>query len=143
MPRGGFSRIVAAGGLRHQRPAGGARRLRLRVGATAATPPRCGRPSPPTSAPAGSSRRGARPTTAASPDPGSSRPACRSSVRPGWPAASSSPTTARIASHHPGGALAACGDGRVTFLDDSMDPAVLAALCTRHGGEADGSPPDG
>jgi prepilin-type N-terminal cleavage/methylation domain-containing protein len=48
-----------------------------------------------------------------------------------------------ISSHHTGGAQAACGDGRVTFLSDSMDPAVLSALCTRNGGEADASPPDG
>lgn len=48
-----------------------------------------------------------------------------------------------ISSHHMGGAQAACGDGRVTFLSDSMDPAVLSALCTRNGGEADVSPPDG
>ena len=48
-----------------------------------------------------------------------------------------------ISSHHNGGAQAACGDGRVTFLSDSMDPAVLSALCTRNGGEANTSPPDG
>jgi len=48
-----------------------------------------------------------------------------------------------ISSHHTGGAQAACADGRVTFLSDSMDPAVLSALCTRNGGEADTSPPDG
>lgn len=48
-----------------------------------------------------------------------------------------------ITSHHVGGAQAACGDGRVTFLSDSMDPAVLSALCTRNGGEAITSPPDG
>jgi len=48
-----------------------------------------------------------------------------------------------IRSHHTGGAQAACGDGRVTFLSDSMDPAVLSALCTRNGGEVDTSPPDG
>lgn len=48
-----------------------------------------------------------------------------------------------ISSHHAAGAQAACADGRVVFLSDSMDPAVLAALCTRSGGEADASPPDG
>jgi prepilin-type N-terminal cleavage/methylation domain-containing protein len=48
-----------------------------------------------------------------------------------------------IGSHHPGGAQAACADGRVIFLGDSMDPAVLSALCTRSGGEVDASPPDG
>jgi prepilin-type N-terminal cleavage/methylation domain-containing protein len=48
-----------------------------------------------------------------------------------------------IASHHDGGAQAALADGRVTFLGDSIDPAVLSALCTRNGGEASASPPDG
>lgn len=48
-----------------------------------------------------------------------------------------------ISSHHTGGAQGACADGRVTFLDDSMDPAVLSALCTRSGGEAKASSPDG
>lgn len=48
-----------------------------------------------------------------------------------------------ITSHHPGGAQAACADGRVIFLGDSMDPVVLSALCTRSGGEVDASSPDG
>lgn len=48
-----------------------------------------------------------------------------------------------IASHHAGGAQAALGDGRVTFLGDSLDPAVLSALCTRNGGEAPASSPGG
>jgi prepilin-type N-terminal cleavage/methylation domain-containing protein len=48
-----------------------------------------------------------------------------------------------VTSHHAGGAQAACADGRVTFLSDSMDPAVFSALCTRNGGEVDPSPPDG
>lgn len=48
-----------------------------------------------------------------------------------------------ITSHHLGGAQAACGDGRVLFLGESIDPAVLSALCTRNGGEADASSPDG
>ena len=48
-----------------------------------------------------------------------------------------------IRSHHDGGAQAGCADGRVTFLSDTMDPAVLSALCTRNGGEADASSPDG
>lgn len=48
-----------------------------------------------------------------------------------------------IASHHAGGAQAALADGRVTFLGDSIDPAVLSALCTRNGGEAPASSPDG
>jgi prepilin-type N-terminal cleavage/methylation domain-containing protein/prepilin-type processing-associated H-X9-DG protein len=36
---------------------------------------------------------------------------------------------------HPGGVQAAFADGRVAFLDDMMDPAVLAAICTRNGAE--------
>lgn len=41
-----------------------------------------------------------------------------------------------IHSHHQGGANVAFCDGRVTLLDGATDPAVLAALCTRNGGEA-------
>lgn len=41
-----------------------------------------------------------------------------------------------IHSNHPAGAHGVFADGRVTFLDDSMDPVVLAAICTRNGGEA-------
>jgi len=37
---------------------------------------------------------------------------------------------------HPGGAEAAFADGRVAFLNEQMDPAVLAAICTRNGGES-------
>jgi hypothetical protein len=48
-----------------------------------------------------------------------------------------------IASHHDGGAQAALADGRVTFLGDSIDPAVLSALCTRNGGETTAPSPDG
>jgi len=44
-----------------------------------------------------------------------------------------------IHSHHIGGANVACGDGRVTFLGDATDPAVLAGLCTRNGGETPAS----
>jgi prepilin-type N-terminal cleavage/methylation domain-containing protein/prepilin-type processing-associated H-X9-DG protein len=40
-----------------------------------------------------------------------------------------------IHSHHIGGANVAFGDGRVTLLGDGTDPAVLAGLCTRNGGE--------
>lgn len=36
---------------------------------------------------------------------------------------------------HHGGAEAAFADGRVAFLSELMDPAVLAAICTRNGGE--------
>lgn len=45
-----------------------------------------------------------------------------------------------IASNHPGGAHGAFADGRTDFLDDTMDPVVLAAICTRAGGEANASP---
>ena len=44
-----------------------------------------------------------------------------------------------IASNHVGGAQAAIADGRVTFLTDITDPRVLAAICTRNGGEASAS----
>lgn len=40
-----------------------------------------------------------------------------------------------IRSNHPSGAHGAFADGHVVFLDESMDPAVLAAICTRNGGE--------
>lgn len=40
-----------------------------------------------------------------------------------------------IHSHHQGGANVAYGDGRVVLLGGATDPAVLAALCTRNGGE--------
>ena len=48
-------------------------------------------------------------------------------------------TIGGIRSHHPGGATVAFGDGRLAFLEESMDPAVLAAICTRDGGEAHAS----
>jgi prepilin-type N-terminal cleavage/methylation domain-containing protein len=48
-------------------------------------------------------------------------------------------TLGGIRSHHPGGAAAAFGDARVVMLNDTMDPAVLAAICTRNGGEAQAS----
>ena len=38
-------------------------------------------------------------------------------------------------SRHPAGALGLLGDGAVRFLGDGMEPAVLAALCTRAGGD--------
>lgn len=41
-----------------------------------------------------------------------------------------------IRSNHPHGAQGSFADGHVTFLNDSMDPAVLSAICTRNGGEA-------
>lgn len=44
--------------------------------------------------------------------------------------------TSDIRSLHPGGAQAAFADARVVFLSESMDPVVLAAICTRNGGEA-------
>jgi prepilin-type N-terminal cleavage/methylation domain-containing protein len=47
--------------------------------------------------------------------------------------------TSDIRSLHPGGAQAAFADARVVFLSESMDPVVLAAICTRNGGEAQAS----
>lgn len=41
-----------------------------------------------------------------------------------------------IRSNHPQGAHGGFGDGHVAFLNDSMDPVVLSAICTRNGGEA-------
>ncbi len=40
-----------------------------------------------------------------------------------------------IRSQHPGGAIGVCADGAVHFLSAKMDLNVLAALCTRDGGE--------
>lgn len=44
--------------------------------------------------------------------------------------------TGDIRGPHAAGAQASFADGRVAFLNDQMDPAVLAAICTRNGGEA-------
>jgi prepilin-type N-terminal cleavage/methylation domain-containing protein len=44
-----------------------------------------------------------------------------------------------LRSNHPRGAHGGFADGRVVFLDDSMDPTVLSAICTRNGGEATSS----
>lgn len=44
-----------------------------------------------------------------------------------------------IHSHHIGGANVTFGDGRVALLGDATDPAVLAGLCTRNGGETQAS----
>lgn len=44
-------------------------------------------------------------------------------------------TENEIRSHHSGGAHAAYADGHVDFLSDRLDLEVLAALCTRSGGE--------
>ncbi len=43
-----------------------------------------------------------------------------------------------IRSRHPGGAQAALADGSARFLNEAIDLRVLAALCTRAGGEATG-----
>ncbi len=43
-----------------------------------------------------------------------------------------------IRSEHPSGANGVCCDGSVHFLAESMDLNVLAAICTRAGGEVDG-----
>ncbi len=44
-----------------------------------------------------------------------------------------------LRSHHVGGAYGSFADGRCTFLDETMDPDVLAAICTRDGGESKAS----
>jgi prepilin-type N-terminal cleavage/methylation domain-containing protein len=41
-----------------------------------------------------------------------------------------------IMSWHPGGAQAARADGSVTFISDSVEPRIVAALCTRATGDA-------
>jgi prepilin-type N-terminal cleavage/methylation domain-containing protein len=45
-------------------------------------------------------------------------------------------TKSDIRSLHPGGAMVAFGDARVVFLDESTDPVVLSAICSRNGGES-------
>lgn len=44
-----------------------------------------------------------------------------------------------IRSRHGASATVAFGDGRVVLLHESMDPAALAAMCTRDGGEGTAS----
>jgi prepilin-type N-terminal cleavage/methylation domain-containing protein/prepilin-type processing-associated H-X9-DG protein len=44
-----------------------------------------------------------------------------------------------IRSHHTGGATVAFGDGHVSLLGNATAPVVLAALCTRNGGETPAS----
>lgn len=41
-----------------------------------------------------------------------------------------------IRSLHPRGSMGSFADGRVSFLEESMDPEVLSAICSRNGGEA-------
>jgi prepilin-type N-terminal cleavage/methylation domain-containing protein len=40
-----------------------------------------------------------------------------------------------IRSLHPRGSWASFADGRTSFLDDSMEPEVLSAICSRNGGD--------
>lgn len=44
-----------------------------------------------------------------------------------------------IRSNHPQGAQIGFADGHVVFFNESMDPAVLSAICTRNGGETEAS----
>ena len=44
-----------------------------------------------------------------------------------------------LRSRHDGGAHASFADGRAAFLGENMDPDVLAAICTRNGGETKSS----
>jgi prepilin-type processing-associated H-X9-DG protein len=46
-----------------------------------------------------------------------------------------------LRSRHPGGSHALYGDGAVRLLDESLDVRVLAAACTRAGGESESSVP--
>lgn len=48
-----------------------------------------------------------------------------------------------LRSRHLRGAQTAFADGRVMFLSDTMDPDVLAAICTRNGGEVRASAVNG
>jgi prepilin-type N-terminal cleavage/methylation domain-containing protein len=43
-------------------------------------------------------------------------------------------------SHHPGLLFSLFADGHVTPLDDTIDPGVLVAICTRNGGETGAVP---
>ncbi len=65
----------------------------------------------------------------ARPSPGSPWPSCR---LPG----AFCDFGQELSSHHPGGANAVFADGSVRFLTTALDPAVLAAVCSRAGGEA-------
>jgi prepilin-type processing-associated H-X9-DG protein len=40
-----------------------------------------------------------------------------------------------VFSLHPNGAFVAFADGHVRFVSRSVDDAVIAAICTRNGGE--------
>ncbi len=44
-----------------------------------------------------------------------------------------------IRSYHNGGAFGVFADGSVTFLNDSLDRDILAAICSRNGGETNAS----
>jgi prepilin-type processing-associated H-X9-DG protein len=46
-----------------------------------------------------------------------------------------------LRSRHPGGGHALFGDGGVRLLGEALDPRVLAAACTRAGGEQGGASP--
>lgn len=48
-----------------------------------------------------------------------------------------------LRSRHDGGAHASFADGRTAFLSENMDPDVLAAICTRNGGETKSSAASG
>jgi len=50
------------------------------------------------------------------------------------------PRSENLRSHHMGGAHATFADGRLVFLNESMDPDVLSAICTRNGEEAISTP---
>lgn len=50
------------------------------------------------------------------------------------------PRSENLRSNHTGGTHAAFADGRLAFLNESMDPDVLSAICTRNGEEANATP---
>lgn len=50
------------------------------------------------------------------------------------------PRSENLRSNHVDGAHAAFADGRLAFLNDSMDPDVLSAMCTRNGEETNSAP---
>jgi prepilin-type processing-associated H-X9-DG protein len=53
-----------------------------------------------------------------------------------WPAPINRNNAQAMYSYHAGGVNALFGDGRVYFLDEDIDPAVLQGLASREGGEA-------
>jgi prepilin-type N-terminal cleavage/methylation domain-containing protein len=55
-----------------------------------------------------------------------------------WPVNQAPAFENDLRSQHPGGAFATLADGSVRFVSESLDRTILAALCTRAGGEVVG-----